>query len=268
MYTTNGSLPLLDYFIAFVVSFFAGLIGAMVGVGGGIVNGPFLTFLNYLPSQISSTSLLSVISTSISSSTQYAKRKLINYRVGVVLAASSIPGTVIGVYLSNLISMEQFRYYFGVILASTAIYLLLRKNMINSRSIVDSGLDTFQTKSKTMLMILLSFFAGIISSTFGVGGGIIYVPSLVIFMRFNMKSSTATSQFALIFTSISGVLMFASQGWPDYNMGIVLSLGSLFGGTAGSLLALRINSSKILILFSIVLLLVSGKVFFDGFFGA
>jgi uncharacterized membrane protein YfcA len=258
---------LIEFILAFIVSLFAGLVGSMVGVGGGIINGPFLSYLDYIPSQISSTSLLAVMSTSVSSSAQYVRKRLVNYKTGLALACSSIPGTVIGVQLSNFMSIEQFRYYFGIILATTAIYLILRKNLINSRKGDESITRVFDNKLKFTIFVILSFFAGIISSSFGVGGGIIYVPCLVILMRFSMKASTATSQFVLVFTSLSGVILFALQGWPDYQMGIVLSIGSLIGGTAGSLLALRVDSSKILILFSLVLLVVSVKVFYDGFFG-
>lgn len=258
---------LVEFFLAFIVSLFAGLIGSMVGVGGGIINGPFLSYLDYNPSQISSTSLISVISTSISSSAQYLRKHLVNYKIGLILAISSVPGTIIGVHVANVMSLEQFRYYFGVILAFTAIYLILRKNLINSRKNDDSINNIFANRFRLVVLIILSFFAGIVSSSFGVGGGIIYVPCLVILMRFSMKASTATSQFVLIFTSLSGVILFALQGLPDYQMGIVLSAGSLIGGTTGSLLALRVDSSKIHILFCVVLVIVSAKVFYDGFSG-
>ena len=109
-----------DLFLGFFISLFAGMIGSMVGVGGGIINGPFLSFLNYLPSQISATSLIAVFSTSISSSIQYMRKGLIVKKVGIILAVSSIPGTVIGVYIANNFSIEQFRYLFAVILPTTS----------------------------------------------------------------------------------------------------------------------------------------------------
>ena len=58
----------IDVLVAFVVSLVAGLIGSMVGIGGGIINAPYLSSLNYTPSQISSTSLIAVFFTSLSSS--------------------------------------------------------------------------------------------------------------------------------------------------------------------------------------------------------
>ena len=135
-------------------------------MGGGIINGPFLSYLDYIPSQISSTSLIAVIGTSISSSVQYIRKRLVAYKIGLALAISSIPGTLIGVQVSNFMSLDQFRYYFGVILAFTAIYLLFRKNLINSRKGEESITKLFENRLKLTLLIVLSFFAGVISSYF------------------------------------------------------------------------------------------------------
>ena len=66
----------IDVLVAFMVSLTAGLIGSMVGIGGGIINAPYLSYLNYNPSQISSTSLIAVFFTSISSSYQYIREKV------------------------------------------------------------------------------------------------------------------------------------------------------------------------------------------------
>jgi uncharacterized membrane protein YfcA len=257
-----------ELYLAFFVSLFAGLIGSMVGVGGGIINGPYLSFLNYFPSQISATSLIAVLSTSISSSIQYLRRGLIQTKIGLTLAIFSIPGTIVGVHISNNFSLEQFRYLFGVILLSTAIYLLVRPKLYKkSHSKFDSNANSehFHIRNiRIVLLVTLSFIAGIISSSFGVGGGIIFVPCLIMLMNFTVKSSTATSQFALIFTSISGLIIFVMQGRPDYQMGLVLSLGGIIGGALGSQLSLRMNSSFILKMFSGLLVIVSLKLIYDG----
>jgi len=257
-----------DLVIAFLVSLFAGIVGSMVGVGGGIINGPFLSFLNYLPSQISATSLIAVFSTSVSSSIQFMRKALIVKKVGFILAMSSVPGTVIGVYVANNFSIEQFRYLFAVILLCTAIYLLIRQRLyttdnLKSESIARSEQLCIQ-KARWIVLITLSFIAGIISSSFGVGGGIVFVPCLIVLMKFSVKFSTATSQFALIFTSLSGLIIFISQGKPDYQMGLALSIGAIIGGTIGSILSLRINSAIILKMFSGLLFVVSLKLIYDG----
>ncbi len=95
----------IEILFGFFISFCAGIIGSMVGIGGGIVISPFLSYFNYLPSQIASTSLMSVLSTSLSSSFIYYKKKLISNKIGLILSVSSIPGTYFGVLVSKLFSI-------------------------------------------------------------------------------------------------------------------------------------------------------------------
>lgn len=257
-----------ELYIAFFVSLFAGTIGSMVGVGGGVINGPYLSFLNYIPSQVSATSLIAVVSTSLSSSIRYLRRGLIQVKIGLILSIFSIPGSIIGVNISNNFSMEQFRYLFGIILLCTAIYLLVRRKLYeddHSASDSNSKPELSDTpKIKIFFLIMLSFMAGIISSSFGVGGGIIFVPCLIMLMNFTVKTSTATSQFALVFTSLAGLIIFVMQGKPDYQMGFFLSMGGVIGGIIGSQLSFRINSLHILKLFSGLLVIVSLKLIYDG----
>ncbi len=121
---------LTDVLIAFGVSLAAGLIGSMIGIGGGIINAPYLSYLNYTPSQISSTSLIAVFFTSISSSFQYVRKGLTNKKIGMILAISSIPGTFVGVYISNYFTLSEFRFYFAFILIATSLYLLFRSKIL------------------------------------------------------------------------------------------------------------------------------------------
>jgi uncharacterized protein len=255
-----------DLYVGFFVSLLAGFIGSLVGVGGGIINGPYLSFLNYTPSQISATSLIAVFFSSISSSIQFLRKKLVQIKIGLILATASIPGTLIGVYLSNSFTYEQFRYFFAIILLCTATYLMLRHKLFAIQKLESKSNSEIHTAKyiKLIFLISLSFGAGIVSSSFGVGGGIIFVPCLIMIMKFSIKYSTATSQFALLFTSLSGLLLFVLQGRPDYQMGLILAFGSIIGGTFGSLLAVRLSSSFLLRIFSGLLILVSLKMIYDG----
>ena len=255
----------IDVLVAFVVSLVAGLIGSMVGIGGGIINAPYLSYLNYTPSQISSTSLIAVFFTSISSSYQYIKRELTEKKIGMILAFSSIPGTFIGVYISNSFTLNEFRYYFALILTATSLYLLFRSKILGQeKKIPNLSKANYWKPSRLLILIIFSFFAGTLSSSFGIGGGIIFVPCLIILLGFTMKKASATSQFALIFTSLSGLTLFIIDGKPNYYMGFILSIGSIIGGTLGSMLTGRMKSDILLKIFSILLLVVSLKLIIDG----
>lgn len=255
-----------DVIIAFMISLSAGLIGSMVGVGGGLVNTPYLSYLNYLPSQISSTSLIAVFSTGVSSSYFYLKKQLVAKKIAMMLVISALPGTIFGVYISNLFSLNEFRLYFAFILIGTSVYLLLRTRLLNVKNSLTHSLveNVHINPVKFLLVITFSFFSGVISSSFGVGGGIIFVPCLIILFGFNMKRAAATSQFALVFTSLSGLILFIYYGKPDYFMGSILALGSVVGGTMGSILSSRTNSDLLLKIFSITLLVISFKLIIDG----
>ncbi len=257
--------------MGFVISLIAGLIGSMVGIGGGIIITPYLSYFNYFPSQISSTSLMPVFSTSLSSSVNYSKKKLISRKIGILLAGCSIPGTFIGVYLSSLFSLSQFKIYFAFILIGTSIYLLLKSKYpikkVKNPDFNDMGFRNGggMNHLKISLLVISSVFAGILSSSFGIGGGIIFVPSLIVFFGFNMNRAAATSQFALLFTSLTGLILYIYNGSPDYSVGFILSCGSIVGGILGSRISVKTNSNLLQKIFSFVLILVSTKLFYDGF---
>ncbi len=258
---------MLEFLLGFSISIMAGIIGSMVGIGGGIVISPFLSYYNYMPFQISSTSLMSVFSTSLSSSIVYHKKKITSKKIGLILAISSIPGTYIGVLLSKIFSLSEFKLYFAIILISTSIYLILKlklkyENPQKNAIFKDRNMNFCWS---LLLLIISSFFAGILSSSFGIGGGIVFVPSLIIFLGFDMINAAATSQFALMFTSFSGLIFYIYYGFPEYYIGIVLSLGSICGGIVGSKISTRFHSSKLQKMFAIVLIIVSIKLLYDEF---
>ena len=262
----------IEIIIGLFISLIAGVIGSMVGIGGGIIISPYLSFFNYLPSQISSTSLMSVLSTSLSSSFFYYRKKSIAYRMGFILSISSIPGTYLGVIITNFFSLSEFKFYFALILICTSIYLALKSRLNNNKNIY-SQCDVINNPShfpflKTVLLVVSSFFAGMLSSSFGIGGGIIFVPSLIILFGFSMNRAAATSQFALLFTSLSGLLLYIYYGYPDYYMGFILSVGSLIGGTIGSKMSITVNSIILQKLFSLILIFVSMKLLYDGLFNS
>jgi len=149
---------------------------------------------------------------------------------------------------------------------ATSAYLLFRSKILGQEKKISgpSYKGNYWKSSRLLILVLLSLMAGILSSSFGIGGGIIFVPCLIILLGFGMKKASATSQFALIFTSLSGLTLFIIDGKPNYYMGFILSIGSIIGGTLGSMLTSRVKSDILLKIFSILLLVVSLRLIFDG----
>ncbi|HET9807598.1 MAG TPA: sulfite exporter TauE/SafE family protein [Nitrososphaeraceae archaeon] len=235
---------MFELFIIFIIiGFGAGILGSLIGVGGGIIMTPALTFMEFPPSVIASSSLLAVFATSISSTLTYVRKKYVNYWLGIKLALPAIPGSIIGGFFTNLVLLEDFKIYFAILLISVGIYIFF-KNKIISKTIV-----TIPKPLLYLVLILGNFSAGIISSFFGVGGGIIFVPILVIIYKMKMINASPTAQFTLLISAITGLITHIILAHPEYSYGIVLAIGSFFGAQIGSRSINRINEnilSKIL----------------------
>jgi uncharacterized membrane protein YfcA len=129
------------------------------------------------------------------------------------------------------------------------------------RSLTDAQGDTFVYSFDPYLGVALGVAIGFISSLFGVGGGIIYVPVMVLLMRFPGYIATATSTFTLVFTSAAGVSVHLTQG--SYS-GVLpeaasLALGVLIGAQIGALISVRLAHRQALVrrLLSVALIVVS-----------
>jgi uncharacterized membrane protein YfcA len=100
--------PITTVITLAAVGLAAGTLGSMLGVGGGIIMVPALTFLNLSPTQAASTSLIAVMSTSVSSTIEYSRQKRIDYPLGLEMAACAIPGGVLGYVLSEYLLEDTF----------------------------------------------------------------------------------------------------------------------------------------------------------------
>jgi uncharacterized protein len=253
------TITMIDQLWLILLGFAAGVLGSMIGLGGGIIVVPVLTFLGFPPTVAASNSLFAALSNAIASTISYSKQKRIEFSLGIKLGLLTIPGTVLGAIVSSDVSSEIFKILFGIILVISAAYIFLRKKLETKE----------KTLSKQMMVFAVgaSFFAGIISSSFGIGGGIIFVPLMVVGMGMAMKRSAPTSQLILLFASLSGVIVHSLLGHPDFLQAGLLAIGSFFGGLVGARLSLDIKERYLQILISVVILIAAGKLFVDSLSG-
>ena len=236
----------------------AGAVGSITGVGGGILITPVLTFIGFTPAHAASTSLIAIASTSASSTIAYSKQKRIDYTIGLKMIALSIPGAITGALLSNEVSNENFKAYFAIILIVTGLYIAYKNSIVKERSTKTSKSTAFD-----LLFYVGSFAAGIVSSLFGIGGGVIFVPLMILLLRMTMLRASPTSQLILLTSSTAGVLTHAILGHPDYVHGTFLAIGAFVGGQIGARLSHRIEESILQKLLSIILIGSAIKLLFD-----
>ena len=250
---------MIEHLWIVLLGFAAGILGSMIGLGGGIIVVPVLTFLGFPPTAAASNSLFAALSNATASTISYSRQKRIDFSLGIKLGLLTIPGTVLGAVISTDVAPDIFKILFGFVLIASAAYIFLKKKI--------------ETKEKTLskqmafFAVCASFFAGIISSFFGIGGGIIFVPLMVVGLGMAMKKAAPTSQMILFFASLSGVVVHSILGHPDFLQAGLLAVGSFFGGLVGARLSLHVRERYLQILVTVVLLIASGKMFLDSLSG-
>ena len=238
------------------LGFAAGVLGSMIGLGGGVIVVPVLTFLGFPPTLAASNILFAALSNAVASTVSYSRQGRIELSLGVRLGLLSVPGTVLGAVVSSDVAPGIFKVLFGLVLVASAAYIFLRKKI---------GAGGRHAPGQTaVLAVGASFFAGLVSSCFGIGGGIVFVPLMVACMGMAMKKAAPTSQLVLLFASFSGVVAHSMLGHPDFLQAGLLAAGSFFGGLAGARLSLGTGERFLQVLASAVILAAAAKLFFDS----
>lgn len=239
------------------LGFVAGVVGSIIGLGGGIVIVPVLTLLGVPHTLASSSSLFAAFSNSVASTASYAKQKRIDYKNGLRLGLLSIPGTILGAVLSGQTTSELFKILFAAVLIASCYYLFIKRNMESKQSVLSAKMFAMSSG--------ISFFAGILSSFFGIGGGIVFVPLLIIGMGLLVKNATATSQLILMFSSASGMIAHLVLGHADFDYALLLSIGAFGGGLVGARMSLEIKENRLRMLIIAVILIAAVKLVLDAF---
>ena len=248
-----------------------GIIAAMLGIGGGIFIVPALQLLplsiEFSPQMAAGTSLTMIMFKALSSTSGYARQKRIDYKVGLLLATVTIPGSLLGAYLTTAIAKEYLILIFALLILYVAFRMIFPYNLGNKlekksktgwkRSLVDSDNKIFGYSADMKLGLPLSFLAGVSSGLLGIGGGALMVPILHFALSFPMHLAVATSVFIMVFTSIAGVATHIYLGNVQFGFALVLIVGVIFGAQIGAYVSKRVSSRNLRRIFGLVLVLVS-----------
>ncbi len=261
----------LEFWQYALFGLFAGAYATIIGLGGGFLVVPFLVLLaHFSPQQAVSTSLLVILANAASGNISYYRQKRIDLSTGWRFGLASIPGALVGVWLSREFSLPSFSKAFGILMLAVSLFLLMKperklkphesdkrsKPGLTRRRIVDSSGRVHEFAFDIRLGIAISFLAGIISALFGVGGGIVYVPALVHLFNFPPHVATATSFFVLLISALGGVAFHGIYRHTVYSVGIYLGVGALVGAQIGAALSNRLRGKLIIRLFAVAVLFV------------
>ncbi len=264
--------PLRQALTLFPVGLCVGLIGSMMGLGGGFFAVPFLMLLyGFKKEAATAASLGIVLLSAASASTANARRKRIDYRTALWMAAVTLPGAWVGRELVGRLTTAEFSYAFGALLAVVAVYLALVKLKEGSglargtpRELVDSEGHARRYEVNLPLGVAVSLVVGFLSSLFGVGGGLILVPFFVVVFGMPAYLAGATTHFIYVFTAAAGVLEAIRRGQltpAGLEVLLFMGLGVVLGAQGGVAIAKRVREKLIRVLLSAILLTVAALMF-------
>ena len=264
-------------------SVIAGIVGALAGLGGGVLVVPLLTVgfgvdIHYAIGA----SIVSVIATSSGAAAAYVRDQLTNLRVGMFLEMATTSGAIAGALVAGLIHPAILFVLFGFVLAISAAPLVARlgeelpQGVANDRwakrlrlgsSYYDGALDRTVTYDVTHVPVgfAMMWVAGLISGLLGIGSGTFKVLAMDTAMRLPMKVSTTTSNFMIGVTAAASAGIYFSRGDVHPLIAAPVALGVLIGAGLGSRLLVRLSNATLRKLFVPLLLIIALEMILRGF---
>ncbi|HXY87711.1 MAG TPA: sulfite exporter TauE/SafE family protein [Candidatus Acidoferrales bacterium] len=260
--------------VIFLFSILAGIIVSMLGIGAGVMLVPFLTFVIGVPIKVAiATSLVDAITVSATASSAYIKERKTNVRLALWFAATSTVGGTTGALIALRMDRTLLSEIFAIALIVTAYFMIMRRKKVPSVKLYDNDADPFklnssyyddEIKQKVNYRVkhpLLGFVGGFLSGNaaglLGVGGGIVNVPVMNLFMNVPVKVATTTSAFIIGITAATSAAIYYSYGYIHPLLAVTVLEGIFLGAIIGPKVQGRLKSEALNTGFAVVLVVVA-----------
>jgi uncharacterized membrane protein YfcA len=266
-----------------LTSFVAGLLGALTGLGGGVVIVPVLALAFGVDIRYAiGASLVSVIATSSGAASAYVKEGYSNIRVGMLLEIGTTIGALLGAFLATRVTTQTIAVVFGGALAYSG-YQSLSDSIHHSReTVLPDPLATrfklngdYPSRNGRVQYCVqnvpagfgLMFGAGALSGLLGIGSGAVKVIAMDRAMRIPFKVSTTTSNFMIGVTAAASAGVYLSRGYIDPGLAMPVMLGVLAGALLGTRILVRASVPALRKVFATVIFLLAAEMIFNGLTG-
>jgi uncharacterized membrane protein YfcA len=273
--------PLEFTFIIGAISVFAGLIGSLVGVGGGLIVVPALTLLMGVDIRHAiAASIVAVVATSSSAASTYVRERITNIRLGMLLETATVTGAICGALLAAFVSGRFLYVLFGCVLTWTAWNMWLKKAaegrdvphdpLADRLKLHSSFFDKASNSeiaykvSRTKLGLFVSGLAGLMSGLLGIGGGVLKVPVMNLAMGVPIKAATATSNFMIGITAATGAAVYFMRGDVNPFIAAPVAVGVILGAKLGARLLGGLKGRVVKIIFVAILAVTAVQMLWRG----
>jgi uncharacterized protein len=264
-------------------SFLAGLLGALTGLGGGVVLVPLLTIFFKADIRYAiGASLVSVIATSSGAAAAYVKEGFSNIRIGMFLEIATTLGALCGAFLATIVPTRALAVIFGLVLLYSA-YLsrkprtraernlppdeLATKLKMNGSFPSEEGAVRHYNVQAVPAGFSLMFGAGALSGLLGIGSGAVKVLAMDQAMKIPFKVSTTTSNFMIGVTAAASAGIYLDRGYIDPGLAMPVMLGVLAGSLLGVRILIKAETKALRLVFSLVIAFLGAQMIYKGVVG-
>ena len=245
------------------IGFSAGLLGALMGLGGGIIVVPALTQLFGVPFRAAvAASLVTIVASSSASSAAYVGRDQVDLRVAVILELATVAGALFGSAVAGLLPVLALKLLFAALAFYVAATLWLRRHAAS---------DSMQVGSYEVRRwgtgLGVAGLAGAVSGLLGVGGGAFKVPAMTLAMGLPFKVAAATSNFAIGVTAAVSAYLYYGRGDLDPLLAAPVVIGVFVGARAGTRALAKLPAKRLQGTFAILLLFIGVRMVWDALGG-
>ncbi|MDQ6682539.1 MAG: sulfite exporter TauE/SafE family protein [Chloroflexota bacterium] len=266
-----------------LVSVAAGFLGALGGIGGGMLVVPALTIVFGVPLHLAiGASIVSVIATSSGAAASYVRDRLTNLRIAMFLELATTSGAVAGALLAAVVAPSALFVLLGLVLLGSAAQQLLRLGeelpppaepsplavrlqLVGSYPDARMGREVAYSAQRIPLGLGLMAGAGVVSGLLGIGSGALKVLAMDGAMRLPMKVSSTTSNFMIGVTAAASAGVYLGRGQIDPTIATPVALGVLIGALAGARLLPHLSNRQVRRAFLPILVLIGLETLARGF---
>jgi uncharacterized membrane protein YfcA len=267
--------------IVYAVSSVAGFLGALTGLGGGVVVTPVLIILLGVDFHYAiGATLVSVIATSSGAAAAYVREGYSNIRAGMFLEIATTLGAVAGAHLTTVLPASTLAVILGLVLLYSAMHsmrppkekrslqpdpLAVRLRLNGSYPAPNGPIPYAVTRVKAGFSLM--FGAGLISGLLGIGSGALKVIAMDQLMRIPFKVSTTTSNFMIGVTAAASAGVYLSRGYIDPGLAMPVMLGVLTGSILGARQLIGAKTRVLRLVFAAVVGVLAFEMIYNGFTG-
>lgn len=266
----------------FIISFFAGLVGAITGLGGGIVLIPALVLLFHVDIHYAmGASLISVMATSSGAAIYYLKCGYTNIRIGMFLETGAVIGAMAGAILVSMLSTSFIAILFGAVLFISAYLTSRRKEDIELYKTshpwaiylkLDSQYHGDMRENKYRVQhapwaLLIMTISGALSGLLGIGSGALKVLAMDQVMKIPYKVSAATSNFIIGITAAVSAGVYLANGYINPPVIFPVLIGVMLGATGGAFILEKAHSRYLRMFFSLAIFIIGMEILYKGLTG-